>query len=1087
MTSKRAEELLLEYLDLKDKGDPIAFDAFCARHPEHAAELATLLRGWQLAHDAIAERQGGPSLAERIRAKLGDAAAADVTLPSVDSTVVEERTEAGLMSELKLRAPSSSRYQLRGEVAQGGMGMILRVWDEDLRRHLAMKVMLADENAGPRGLARFVEEAQVTGQLDHPGIVPVHELGIDARGRVFFTMKLVKGQTLGSVIDLASRDSEGWNRTRVLSVLLRVCEAMAFAHDKGVIHRDLKPGNVMVGKFGETYVMDWGLARVSGRKETKDIRIRPDATTSEVRTTRRENAGRDTPESPLITMDGDVVGTPAYMAPEQAQGDLERVGPQSDVYAIGAMLYHALTGRIPYVDPGARPHGRAILAMVLNGPPRPVHLCAPDAPAELVAICDKAMARSLAHRYRSMTELADDLRAYLENRVVKAHATGAVAELKKWVRRNRGFAGAAAAALVAVVAGAIVASRQGAEIRAKDAELALKSITSGAVLLANAITAEAELYPAWPESIPAMERWLAEDARRVSDLKPHLVSAIAELEARALPWTQEDRERDRTTHDEYPLLASLLAARAGPVAEISPPDEFTHWTADALNEFAWERVSSAPEERVHGEDQLALSVARASVQKANSGDGSVSVAMALDTLAWALVVNGHDDEARVTSARAVELANEKVRSIIADNQRLLEETIANRDADIENLESRVSRRRTWRFTRDDDQYLHDTFVRLRADIASFEEDVVAGVTWRLGWARRIGASSLHHPKARVSWQDARDAIAKADGVVASSLYRNVGIVLEPQMGLVPIGMNPVTRLWEFYDLRSASDPNKDPDPATIEIPSYAPDGSLAVGHATGIVFVLVPGGSFVPGVGRSDTETALQSVVLSPFFIARHEVTLWQWLRLGIPNDHLGDSMNYSLTLDRQSRIDARVLPLTRVTWEWSDRWLRRCGFALPTEAQWEFAARAGTSTAWWTGADASSLAAAANVLDVRAGAQHPDWVRDWGAPEGGFDDGFSGPAPVGRFSANPFGLFDVHGNVWEWCADPYAEYLADPRPGDGLRSPRIGEENHVIRGGGFRQPAANSRSDHRDYDEGSVGGEAVGIRAARPVMHSAR
>jgi serine/threonine protein kinase len=143
--------------------------------------------------------------------------------------------------------------------------------DEDLRRHLAMKVMLDEQEGAASRLSRFLEEAQVTGQLDHPGIVPVHELGIDARGRVFFTMKLVKGKTLEHVFEAVRHGDDGWSVTRALSVVLRVCEAMAFAHEKGVIHRDLKPANIMVGRFGETYVMDWGLARVLGKKDTKDI------------------------------------------------------------------------------------------------------------------------------------------------------------------------------------------------------------------------------------------------------------------------------------------------------------------------------------------------------------------------------------------------------------------------------------------------------------------------------------------------------------------------------------------------------------------------------------------------------------------------------------------------------------------------------------------------------------------------------------------------------------------------------------------------------------------------------------------------
>ena len=175
------------------------------------------------------------------------------------------------------------RYEIQREIARGGMGAILRVWDEDLRRNLAMKVVLARRrapaSAGTVDRARrsgaSSRRRRSPGQLDHPGIVPVHELGLDAQGRVYFTMRLVKGRDLKR--DLRARRARArraGRETRALGVILKVCEAMAYAHRKGVIHRDLKPANVMVGRFGEVYVMDWGLARVLGRTDTHDLRLR---------------------------------------------------------------------------------------------------------------------------------------------------------------------------------------------------------------------------------------------------------------------------------------------------------------------------------------------------------------------------------------------------------------------------------------------------------------------------------------------------------------------------------------------------------------------------------------------------------------------------------------------------------------------------------------------------------------------------------------------------------------------------------------------------------------------------------------------
>ena len=364
-------------------------------------------------------------------------------------------------SELRRLPLQNSRYRLLGEVARGGMGAVVRVWDEELKRTSAMKIVLGRESESgaastpldARLLDRFLSEAQITGQLDHPNIVPVHELGVWEDGRTYFTMRLVNGEDLSKIYARVREASDGWTRERALGVLLKVCEAVSYAHSKGVVHRDLKPSNVMVGKFGEVYVMDWGLARVLGASDQHDLRLRPQLPlpTSAVRT-RRASERSDNPDSPLMTMDGDVVGTPSYMAPEQARGELARVGAHSDVYSIGAMLYELLAGIAPYTPDSGRASAHTILAAVLHGPPRSLGEMAVSAPDELVSIVERAMSRDVAQRYSCTVELADDLRAYLEGRVVAAHRTGFVTRATKWVRRNRTLAASAAVAVVLALA-----------------------------------------------------------------------------------------------------------------------------------------------------------------------------------------------------------------------------------------------------------------------------------------------------------------------------------------------------------------------------------------------------------------------------------------------------------------------------------------------------------------------------------------------------------------------------------------------------------------------------------------------------------
>ena len=242
---------------------------------------------------------------------------------------------------------NDSRYQLQGEIAQGGMGAIIRARDTDLGRDLAIKVLLERHKDKPEVIQRFVEEAQIGGQLQHPGIAPLYELGQFSDGRPFFSMKLVKGQTLSAL--LAERNDPLQDRGKFLGIFEQICQTMAYAHSRGVIHRDLKPANIMVGAFGEVQVMDWGLAKVLSTGGVADERKeRTNQQDSIIETLR--SVGSDTPEgSGSQTRVGSVMGTPAYMSPEQALGETDRLDERSDVFALGAILCVMLTGDPPYV------------------------------------------------------------------------------------------------------------------------------------------------------------------------------------------------------------------------------------------------------------------------------------------------------------------------------------------------------------------------------------------------------------------------------------------------------------------------------------------------------------------------------------------------------------------------------------------------------------------------------------------------------------------------------------------------------------------------------------------------------------------
>jgi eukaryotic-like serine/threonine-protein kinase len=447
-----AKRLFVEHV-VRSEG-AVDIEPLCSAHPELAGEIRALHGRW------LRGNEGG-SLLGRLRQRPA-ASPGHPTQPVESPGERPARSSdsgSSIWGRIAARGGPTERYRPEGEIARGGMGAILRVWDADLRRTLAMKVSLARggegsqsaDSSAARLLERFLEEAQITGQLEHPGIVPVHELGIDADGRVYFTMRLVKGLELHKVFELARKGEDGWNRTRALGVLLKVCEAVAFAHEKGVVHRDLKPANVMVGRLGETYVMDWGLARVLGQADRHDVRVRqPSAPRSIVRTDRADERAS---ASPLVTMDGDIIGTPCYMPPEQARGKLEEIGPPADVYAVGSMLYQLLTGRMPYAGEDDTLPPQTVLRMLLDGPPTPLRALDRTIPDELEAICERAMARESRERYPTMLAMAEDLRAFLEERVVQAHASGPVAEFKKWIRRNRAAALLGATALLLAIAG----------------------------------------------------------------------------------------------------------------------------------------------------------------------------------------------------------------------------------------------------------------------------------------------------------------------------------------------------------------------------------------------------------------------------------------------------------------------------------------------------------------------------------------------------------------------------------------------------------------------------------------------------------
>ncbi|MBE7491504.1 MAG: FHA domain-containing protein [Planctomycetes bacterium] len=329
---------------------------------------------------------------------------------------------------------AADRYVIRAEIGAGGMGQVLLAFDQVTGRHVALKELRANlrqrASLEPEIAERFLREARVTSRLEHPGIVPVYEIGKRDDGTLFYVMRYVRGRSLAHHIrqtlpentpDSAARMAA---RLKLLPHFVDMCQAIAYAHSRGVIHRDLKPDNVMLGEFGETYVLDWGLARVQGaRSPDSELAMAGEAAHSAL-----DNSSL----AASLTVQGAAMGTPAYMPPEQAEGRIDLLDERSDVYSLGAVLYQLLCGHPPY--DGAT--GHLVIQQVLSGPPLRLQARQREAPAELCAVVDKAMARSKASRFANASELAHEIQAYLDGRTLASYRYSWLEKARRFTRRR---------------------------------------------------------------------------------------------------------------------------------------------------------------------------------------------------------------------------------------------------------------------------------------------------------------------------------------------------------------------------------------------------------------------------------------------------------------------------------------------------------------------------------------------------------------------------------------------------------------------------------------------------------------------------
>lgn len=393
--------------------------------------------------------------AERSLAAMSEAAALrgessslqDAELQATLSRLFDGDTDApaGRPCESEAALARDRRYTLLRRHAKGGLGEVFVARDEELGRDVALKAIQPRFADDPIGRSRFLREAEVTGGLEHPGIVPVYGMGRHKDGRPFYAMRLIKGESLKDAIAdfhgrrFVRRRQRNLELRRLLSRFLDVCNAVEYAHSRGVLHRDLKPSNIMLGKHGETLVVDWGLAKVMNQED--------EAAASDESMLSVASSGSSE------TLPGSAVGTPAYMSPEQAAGRLEDLGPRSDVYSLGATLYVMLTGKLPF-DGSVED----VLADVRLGRFAPPSKVDSSVPLALNAVCCKAMATDPARRYVSCAALAADVEAWLADETVAAYREGALERGRRFFRRHRVLAATLPILLLTGVAASTAAS-----------------------------------------------------------------------------------------------------------------------------------------------------------------------------------------------------------------------------------------------------------------------------------------------------------------------------------------------------------------------------------------------------------------------------------------------------------------------------------------------------------------------------------------------------------------------------------------------------------------------------------------------------